>query len=261
MAVGKEDAEPWPENTRRIRQRAYVIDVKDAFLTVPQKNAIWVKVPSWGKKFSISGDALLRAENWNLLRCLPGQRNAALMWCNYFKEMMLSHGFESFAGMPTVFRHKERSMFLTKDFLLSRSLTTTLTMKSSGPHRVQTDDVLYYLKKKITMTPSGIFIQPNPSYIQKMVELLQLQGKKDKPLPHRATSEVYEKFAVKPEDCLTAEVQKVLRSGLGIALYIAQDRPDIQQLLKVLSTYMSGGTKLAFARQTMESCSESPSTT
>ena len=38
----------------------------------------------------------------------------------------------------------------------------------------------------------------------------------------------------------------MFRSGLELALYIAQDRPDIQLSLKTLSAYMAGGTKLAY---------------
>ena len=78
-----------------------------------------------------------------------------------------------------------------------------------------------------------------------MVELLGLQKKKHKTLPHHSTLEVYDKTKIQPDEFLEADEQRRFRSGLGIALYIAQDRPDIQQALKVLSTYMAGGTHLA----------------
>ena len=81
----------------------YIADVKDAFLTVPQKkeNPVWVKVPLWVRGLAREGDVLLNSAMWRLLRCLPGQRNAALMWSNFFKELMLGEQFECFQGMPT----------------------------------------------------------------------------------------------------------------------------------------------------------------
>ena len=125
---------------------------------------------------------------------------------------------------------------------------THLTMNSEGPFRFNSGETLYYSKKKVMLARQGIFIQPNPSYIKKMVELLGLglEGKKAKSLPHHASLEVYSKDDIKDNERLDAEGQRIFRSGLGLALYIAQDRPDIQQALKTLSTYMAGGTKLAF---------------
>ena len=123
---------------------------------------------------------------------------------------------------------------------------TRLTMNSEGQFRFNSGETLYYLKKKVMLARQGIFIQPNPSYIKKMVELLGLEGKKAKGLPHHSSLEVYSKDDIKDNERLDAEGQRILRSGLGLALYIAQDRPDIQQALKTLSTYMAGGTKLAF---------------
>ena len=123
---------------------------------------------------------------------------------------------------------------------------TRLTMNSEGQFRFNSGETLYYLKKKVMLARQGIFIQPNPSYIKKMVELLGLEGKKAKSLPHHSSLEVYSKDDIKDNERLDAEGQRIFRSGLGLALYIAPDRPDIQQALKTLSTHMAGGTKLAF---------------
>ena len=163
--------------------------------------------------------------------------------------------------MPTVFTHVERKIFMmihVDDVLVtcnpddcawfSTMVRTHLTMNSEGPFRFNSGETLYYSKKKVMLARQGIFIQPNPSYIKKMVELLGLglEGKKAKSLPHHASLEVYSKDDIKDNERLDAEGQRIFRSGLGLALYIAQDRPDIQQALKTLSTYMAGGTKLAF---------------
>ena len=128
----------------------------------------------------------------------------------------------------------------------SEMVRKQLTMNAEGPFEYGSNNTFYYLKKKVVLARQGIFVQPNPSYIKKMVELLELHGKKTKTLPHHSNLEVYDKGNIKERERLNAEDQRMFRSGLGLALYIAQDRPDIQQSLKTLSTYMAGGTKLAY---------------
>ena len=167
--------------------------------------------------------------------------------------------FESYKGMPTVFKHSTRKMFLmihVDDVLVasgvedwtwfSKMVRKQLTMSAEGPFEYGSNNTFCYLKKKVVLARQGIFVQPNPSYIKKMVELLELHGKKTKTLPRHSNLEVYDKDNIKEHERLDAEDQRMFRSGLGLALYIAQDRPDIQQSLKTLSTYMAGGTKLAY---------------
>ena len=179
---------------------------------------------------------MLKAEKWKLLKCLPGQRNAALRWSEHFKELVEKAGFQSYKGMPTVFKHVERKIFMmihVDDVLVtcnpddwawfSTMVRTHLTMNSEGPFRFNSGETLYYLKKKVMLARQGIFIQPNPSYIKKMVELLGLEGKKAKSLPHHSSLEVYSKDDIKDNERLDTEGQRIFRSGLGLALYIAQD--------------------------------------
>ena len=87
-----------------------------------------------------------------------------------------------------------------------------LTMKMDGPYQPGSGDMFYYLKKRWALLEQGVFVQPNPSYIHKMVELLQLQNKKHKSLPHHSTLEVSDKASSSATEFLNGE-----------------DRPDIQQ--------------------------------
>ena len=102
---------------------------------------------------------------------------------------------------------------------------------------------MYYLKKRITLCSQGVFIQPNPTYVTKMVSLLGVENKKVKSLPHYASLETYSKDEIAEHEKLSVADQKTYRSGLGLALYVAMDRPDIQQALRTLATYMSCGTR------------------
>ena len=83
-----------------------VCDIKDAFLTVPQRELVIVEVPSW-----IKGEG--SPQFWKLCRCLPGQRRAALHWNEFFESVVQQMGFIAFEPMPTVFRHTDRRVYLT----------------------------------------------------------------------------------------------------------------------------------------------------
>lgn len=59
-----------------------VMDVKDVFLTVPQRDLVIVEVPTWAQTEEMISNGV---EYWKLLRCLPGQRRAALRWHEHFE--------------------------------------------------------------------------------------------------------------------------------------------------------------------------------
>ena len=87
---------------------ASFLDVKDAFLLVPQQELVLVKKPTWW----ISSDGTDDGEFWALDRCLPGQRNADSRFFDFLNDHLTSLGFESTPLLPSLFRHKERSLVL-----------------------------------------------------------------------------------------------------------------------------------------------------
>ena len=118
------------------------------------------------------------------------------------------------------------------------NVTKDLTIRVDGPHAQGSGEMLLYLKKRISLLPEGILIQPNGSYIPKLVELLKLGKRRFKGLPHHPTLESYQ--ADQQLQGLLGEAESTtFRSALGLILYIAQDRPDIVFATKVLSTWMS----------------------
>ena len=241
---------------KRLNIVAY--DVKDAFLTVDQVEKVLIHVPSWVHL------VMQAPPFWLLKKCLPGQRNAAMRWSDKFRLVSEEHGFESFPGMPTIFRHISRELFLTihvDDILVigsaddiqwyDKTFKQIFTMKNSEMCSVASGGEINYLKKRITCmvsSPSqapGILLQPNKSYIPKLVQMFKLDGKKSKSLPHHADLSVYHAGSVAESDWLKGEEVTLFRSGLGIALYLAQDRPDIQHTVRVLSSFMGSPTKKA----------------
>ena len=169
------------------------LDVKDAFLMVPQVEVLYVKIPMWIRQWTGNPHT-----HWLLKRCLPGQRNAALRWHQHIGGLCADAGLEAFPGAPTVLRHRDlrRKMFVNihvDDLLLvcnpgdvnwfQSTVGSTLTMKVDGPHEPGSGNQLMYLKKKITMRPGGILLQPNSTYIPKLVALMKVSGRRKKGLP------------------------------------------------------------------------------
>ena len=90
-----------------------------------------------------------------------------------------------------------------------------------------------------TLTPEGILIQPNNTYIPKLIALLNISGRRGKGLPYHSTLESYNAELDLEQERLQGEQAVTFRSALGLILYIAQDRPDIQFPTKILATYMA----------------------
>ena len=82
-------------------------------------------------------------------------------------------------------------------------------------------------------------IQPNATYIPKLISLLKISGRRKKGLPHHATLEAFSSDLALESENLSNEQASVFRSGLGLALYIAMERPDVQFAVKTLSSRMS----------------------
>ena len=59
--------------------------------------------------------------------------------------------------------------------------------------------------------------------------------------------DVYEREKVLTGELLNQEKTRIFRGGLGLCLYLAQDRPDIQEAVPVLSTFMGSPTVRALS--------------
>ena len=85
-----------------------VLDVKDAFLQVPQQEYEVVEAPRWAREVNPNSPRF-----WRLFKCLSGQRNASMHWYEYFRAVVEKEKFEAYEGMPTVMRHSEKTIYLT----------------------------------------------------------------------------------------------------------------------------------------------------
>ena len=128
-----------------------------------------------------------------------------------------------------------------------QTIGATLKMKVDGPHLLGSGDQMMYLKKRITMKEDGILIQPNATYVPKLTSLLKVTGRRKKGLPYHATLESFSADLAVDAENLAGEQAAMFRSGLGLTLYVAMDRPDIQFAVKTLSSYMSRPSTKAMA--------------
>ena len=158
-----------------------------------------MKIPMWIRRWTGNPHT-----HWLLKRCLPGQRNAALRWHQHIGGLCEQAGLEAFPGGPTILRQRDlnRKVFVNihvDDILLvcnpgdmewfQSTVGATLTMKVDGPHTPESGSQLMCFKKRITMRPGGILLQPNSTYIPKFVALMKVSGRRKKGLPYHATLE------------------------------------------------------------------------
>ena len=86
-----------------------VMDISDAFLQVVQKEFVVIEVPAWIREILGREDLVY----WKLLRCLPGQRNAALEWHKHFSSLCAEFLFQPYIKGGTIYRHEKGRQFLS----------------------------------------------------------------------------------------------------------------------------------------------------
>ena len=227
-----------------------VLDIKDAYLQVPQQEEVLVTISDWMKKACNIGEGIV----WRLKRCLPGQRNAATRWYEHLRSILERLGFEFSQHVPALAKHKTKAVCISihvDDELLAgqredslwlvEELEKVFRVEKEGPYpltRNGNGEELRYLKRKYVFVGEGIVVQPNEKYIKKLLELYDLGRLKSKATPEHVDLVKEDKSKE-----LGPEETKRFRSGLGSVLYLAQDRIDIQYASKCLASSMSKPTQ------------------
>ena len=113
-------------------------------------------------------------------------------------------------------------------------------MQIEGPYPVQklgNGQEVTYLKKSYLFSESGLYVRPNSKYIESLLALYDLHGRKEKQVPDHSLL-----CQVDASEDLDGPRQAKFRSGLGIAMYLAHDKVDIQFCVKTLASWMMSPT-------------------
>ena len=161
---------------------AVTLDISDAFLMVPQVEDMFVEIPQWVRELTQAEET-----HWKLLRCLPGQRNAALRWHLHFAQICEGAGLKAFPGTPTVMRHGDldRKVFINahvNDILLicrpedvpwfQQTVGATLKMKVDGPHLQASGDQVF-VSQEAHHHEGGWHTHPAKCHLRAEVDITQ----------------------------------------------------------------------------------------
>ena len=234
----------------------YSIDVKDAFLQVPQRNRTACEFPKEYVELFGEDDPQCRNDGFLLLRVLPGQRDAALLWSDHFASTLQEQEFSRSVACPTLFRDTRNSILVVhvddiqaagKSKHLEPVLNKigeTYELKVEGPFLTDQERIvgeshqnIRFLKRKFTFHNHELHITSDPKYLTKLKEELKLKTKASKPTPCTQESQ-----QVDNTNNLDQEQSASFRKCVGILLYVGQDRPDLQFAVRGLASKMSGPT-------------------
>ena len=224
------------------------LDIKYAFLQVPQKRKTFVRPPQGHTGF------LEKGEVWVLERLLPGQRAGTKEWGIFLQETLESEDYKSLQLSPNLFSKKGPNGEIQGIILvhvddiqlaavpeegqrLKKILEARFTLTTQRPLGPQgTDQVVHFLKRKYEYDESGMTIKMGEKYIEKLVELLNLQKTKARTTPEPAHEEHDSKE-------LEGEKRQKFATGVGVLLYMSGDRPDAQHGIRALASVLTKPTQ------------------
>ena len=243
----------------------YSVDVKDAFLQVPQRTPCLCRVPEEATEVvqAMQGqpEQNPRSWCWRLGRVLPGQRDASSLWSDFCDGLLVAEKFERCQGVPALYRlvenekvvavcivHVDDLQFAGKKHTIEpilAHLKKKVNLQIEGPllneeeyEKGYSEESVKFLKRKYTYQDYELRIASDSKYSKKLTEILKLEKKKPKNSP--CTPACQEKDLSQE---LREEDARTYRSCVGILLYVAHDRPDIQFAVRNLSTAMSKPTE------------------
>ncbi|CAE7214928.1 unnamed protein product [Symbiodinium sp. CCMP2592] len=228
-----------PDETDRIGVIA--LDVRDAFLNVPQERPMLAKIPGF-------------ASRMRFLKMLPGQRDGTARWhqfiMNYIRE---EHKLTSCAECPSVYKIVDPKGRVNPGLIHVDDLCLVgfvqWLLKELVPSFEKTFEVSYevacmpgdsfkFLKREHIILDDGILIKPLADHAVNMANLLDVPLHRKFPTP--CTKELLMPDASKELD--SARAAKY-RSAVGIGMYVSQDRSDIAFTVRVLAQNLKAPTE------------------
>ena len=231
------------------------LDIGDAYLMVPQTLVREVKLID-GDLCGVAGDGA-----WVIHRCLPGQRDGARKWYDYFAEV-LNKNFNAVAcqEQPSVFKiegkgflliHVDDVLFyLDQKFLEDEFLVKLRAQfKMSVNFVPRTGGCFEFLKKsfEIEKDYQKITIHPETKHIKQIYETYSSYNHNKKPARLYTTPCTQQLYAKDHTEELDPNSASAYRSLVGAILYISHDRADIQFAAKTLASTLQSPTAHSWA--------------
>ena len=235
----------------------YAADIKDAFLQVPQKRKVLCTMDEKTREKRMRSSCA----SWRLLYVLPGQRDAAQLWSDFLAEMLEKYGMTRCISSPTLFRKMIDAMVVMvlvvhvddlqiageqeESNKLISDLSKETKLQKEGPfltreerERGYSSRSMRFLKRKFVYKDEKLFVYPDKKYFSKLCEIVKVQNRKSKNTP--APTEVQHEDR---SEELDAKEQSLYRSAVGLLLYVAHDRPDIQFAVRSLASFLQVATR------------------
>ena len=221
------------------------MDVSDAFLQVPQP------VP---RKVTLDG------EDFIILKCLPGQRDASRLWYSFFVQRLSEHFDVSVClEQPCILRCQDKGVLLlhVDDVLvcgdeawISRELIPKLETEFKLTYTVvkrQEGGCLDFLKRvhKIEPNYESITIVSENKHATLLIDRYsEIEAK----MPRTAFTPTsgFLPSSSPDSELLPTTLAAEYRSLVGTSMYLAQERYDLQYTTKTLASCLQNPTKAAW---------------
>ncbi|CAE7908149.1 unnamed protein product, partial [Symbiodinium necroappetens] len=204
----------------------YVLDIKDAYLTVeqPADEPVVISSPaSWYKQHG-------EHKRWKLGRVLPGQRRGAQEWFLKFNGDLTRCHLEGMTEVPMLYRSlcgSYGAQLHVDDMLstgvpeivepLHQNLKDKCTVKIAGPYGEPGDEFEFLKRRYLIEADHSITVRP-------------------------ATRPQEHVFDKDEGNALSAEAGTTFRTVVGKLLYISCERPDAQVVIQYLASKASKPT-------------------
>eukprot|EP00971_Amphidinium_carterae_P205497 4078495-Amphidinium_carterae.1 len=240
----------------------FTADVTKAYLQVPEEELVFVLAPPEYEEWCRRNNQPFK-KWWRMKKMLYGRRPAATKWIKWASDIIKSCEFEQFVGAPYIFFNADRQCLVElhmDDFYGTGPLEAVEWFKSELEQKMKLKRFLIHdvpdgnhpevryshLKRLRVRTESGMEIHPNSKHTAMLLHLLGMTECKGATSPMVSRSQ--EKAEEDDDEELDKDHSVLYRKCVGILLYLAQDRVDIQFSCRILSQFMSRPTVLAFRR-------------
>ena len=146
-----------------------------------------------------------------LLRILPGQRDAALLWSDHFARTLKQQNFDRCIACPTLVRDDRNSILVVHvDDIQAAGKSSSLEPKLSKlgeTYELKTEQelavgeshrIIRFLKRKFSYHNHELHITSDPKYLGKLKEELKITSKASKPTPCTRVSGIRHHSALRP---------------------------------------------------------------